>query len=203
MGSNYSTMLNKEEISEITDSTGFSAAQVKRLYNRFTALDKENKGYLTKQDFIMIPELHVNPLRDRVIAVLLEDHGQEEKINFKQFAQVFATFRRGEHSHSHAQSSQLIPPNSKEKKLKFIFSVYDRDGNGTVNKTELLNILNMLVGANLPDEQMNAIAERTIAELIDESDANGNPNGVITYKKFCETLIKIDIDDKLSMKFLG
>ncbi len=52
----------------------------------------------------------------------------------------------------------------------------------------------MLVGANLPAEQMNAIAERTIEEISDEED--------ITFKKFCETLQKIDIDEKMSIKFM-
>ena len=33
---------------------------------------------------------------------------------------------------------------------------------------ELQDILKMLVGGNLPEEQMNAIAERTIAELGDQ-----------------------------------
>ena len=64
----------------------------------------------------------------------------------------------------------------------------------------MLAILNMLVGANLPEEQMNALAERTIAELLNENDL---VQSSITYKKFCETLEKIDIDDKMSMKFLS
>lgn len=58
----------------------------------------------------------------------------------------------------------------------------------------------MLVGQNLPEEQMSALAERTIAELLTENELGQN---AITYKKFCETLNKIDIDDKMSMKFLS
>jgi Ca2+-binding EF-hand superfamily protein len=54
----------------------------------------------------------------------------------------------------------------------------------------------MLVGSNIPEEQMNAIAERTIAEL----DVDGDLS--ITFEEFCDTLKKIDVDEKMSMKFL-
>lgn len=188
MGSNSSILLHKEEVQAISDETGFSAKQIKRLYNRFTSLDKDNTGYLTRQDFLKIPELHINPLCDRIIEVLIEDYGQDGKLNFSQFTKLFSTFRRGK-----ADTSGL---NSKENKLKFLFGMYDRDKDGRINKPELLAILHMLVGSNIPEEQMNAIAERTIAEL----DENGDM--VITFQEFCETLKKIDIDEKMSMKFL-
>lgn len=185
MGSNSSMLLQKDEVDEICKETGFNAKQVKRLYSRFASLDKDNTGYLDKQAFVRIPELHVNPLRDRIIEVLIDDNGSGEKINFKQFVRVFSTFRREK-----GENEQ----NSKEAKLQFLFSIYDRDKDNKINKEELLNILNMLVGANLPGEQMNAIAERTIEEISDDQD--------ITFQKFCETLQKIDVEDKLSIKFL-
>lgn len=183
MGSNRSILLRRDEIQEISNETGFTAKQIARLYSRFTNLDKNNNGFLTRADFARIPELHINPLRDRIIDVIIDDSGYDDKINFRQFAKVFSTFRRDKKD-----------TNSKENKLKFLFSVYDRDGDDRINKYELVAILNMLVGNNLPEEQMNAIAERTIAEL----GADGN----ITFQKFCETLEKIDIDEKMSMKFL-
>ena len=188
MGSNRSILLQKDEIQVIADETGFTAKQIKRLYNRFTSLDKDNTGVLNKQDFLRIPELHVNPLCDRIIEVLIDDNGQDGKLNFRQFAKVFSVFRRGK------TSSNDI--NNKENKLKFLFGIYDRDKDDKINKSELLGILRMLVGSNIPEEQMNAIAERTITELDSDGDM------VITFQEFCETLKKIDVDEKMSMKFL-
>ena len=75
MGSNASMQLQKDELDEICSDTGFSPKQVKRLYSRFTTLDRDNTGYLDRQDFVRIPELHVNPLRDRIIEVLIDDNG--------------------------------------------------------------------------------------------------------------------------------
>ena len=142
MGSNSSFLLQKDEIQSISAETGFTPNQVKRLYNRFTSLDKDNTGYLSRQDFLRIPELHVNPLCDRIIEVLIDDHGQEAKLNFRQFAQVFSTFRRGK-----VDQNDL---NSKENKLKFLFGIYDRDKDNKINKSELLVILRMLVCSNIP-----------------------------------------------------
>jgi hypothetical protein len=34
---------------------------------RFSSLDKQEKGYLTREDFLRIPELAINPLGDRIV----------------------------------------------------------------------------------------------------------------------------------------
>ena len=199
MGSNSTCLLQKEDIDSISAETGFTSKQIKRLYSRFTSLDKKEAGYLTREDFSRIPELHINPLRDRIIEVLIEDNGCEGKVNFRQFANVFSTLRRSsakERSNSSAMGTD-DPKNSKENKLKFLFSIYDRDKDDKISKDELLSILKMLVGSNLPEEQLNSIAERTIAELGSEEETM-----FITFKQFCNTLEKIDIDEKMSMKFL-
>jgi hypothetical protein len=56
------------------------------------------------------------------------------------------------------------------------------------------DVLLMMVGDNIPNDQVSSIASRSISEL--------SQNGVITFEQFCESLRKIDIDEKLSMKFL-
>jgi calcineurin B homologous protein 1 len=86
--------------------------------------------------------------------------------------------------------------NSKENKLKFLFGIYDRNKDNKIDKQELLAILKMLVGHNIAEDQINAICDRTITEL----DMDGDM--VITFEEFCNTLDKIDIEDKMSMKFL-
>jgi len=59
-----------------------------------------------------------------------------------------------------------------------------------------MDVLKMLVGPRIPAETLNSIADRTIAEL----DTNGENS--ITFKDFCKTLEKIDLDETMSMKFL-
>lgn len=101
MGNNRSFMLQDEEVKLISDETGFSPAQVERLYSRFITLDKEGKGSLSRQDCLAIPELAINPLCDRIVQMFFnecdEDH---ERINFRQFMKVLATFRPSNHKSS-------------------------------------------------------------------------------------------------------
>jgi calcineurin B family protein 1 len=59
MGSNSSMLLQREEIQLISNETGFSPKQIKRLYNRFTSLDKDNTGYLNKQDFLRFEHTNI------------------------------------------------------------------------------------------------------------------------------------------------
>lgn len=69
MGSNSSVLLHESELEELKKETGFTHNQIVRLYSRFTRLDKGSKGYLSKEDFLTIPELAINPLVDRITQV--------------------------------------------------------------------------------------------------------------------------------------
>lgn len=87
-------MLQDEEIKLISEETGFSAAQIERLYSRFESLDKGGIcGSLSRQDFLRIPELAINPLCDRIVHMFFVDcDADHDRINFRQFMQVLATF---------------------------------------------------------------------------------------------------------------
>merc|ERR1712189_19761 len=71
MGGKISVQLSPDESAEVAQKTGFSVAQVNKLYHRFTQLDKEDKGHLSRDDLIAIPELAINPLADRIVDLFL------------------------------------------------------------------------------------------------------------------------------------
>jgi calcineurin B homologous protein 1 len=75
--------------------------------------------------------------------------------------------------------------------------MYDLDDDETISKDELLNILHMMVGANISQDQLLSIAERTIIE----ADQSGN--GKITFDDFCKALERTDIEKKMSIRFLN
>ena len=187
MGSDSSRSLDKEEIEKIAKNTGFHSKEIRGLHARFQSYDIDKVGYLTKDD-LHLPELRVNPLCDRMIDVLIDDHGSDGKLYFSQFCQVFATFRRGKCSHEN-------DTNSKKNKLKFLFNLYDRNQDGRIDKDELLNVVRMLVGKNLEEDLLNRLVESTIADFT-KSDEK-----LITFDHFCEALGKIDFDETMNMKF--
>ena len=88
--------LRAEEIAEITEETGFTKQQIERLYTRFTSLDRNSHGFLTREDFLRIPELAINPLGDRIVhAFFYESKNiEEEKVDFKVDCDIYVTFSR-------------------------------------------------------------------------------------------------------------
>ncbi|CAF0755714.1 unnamed protein product [Adineta steineri] len=190
MGSKHSILLSQEEIRSICEETDFTPKQLQRLYIRFQELEKRNPplGYLTREDLLDIREVALNPLGERLVDVIMQDYGDVNKLNFQQFANVFARFRRGK---------TLTNLNIKEKKLLFLFSIYDRNHDSKIDRNELVEILKMMVGGNIHEDQIATIADHTIGEL----DADGDLT--ITFKEFCDTISKIDVDEKMSMKFLN
>ena len=48
--------------------------------------------------------------------------------------------------------------------------MYDLDGDEKISKEELLAVLTMMVGANISEEQLMSIAERTIHEADEDKD---------------------------------
>merc|ERR1712179_815908 len=205
MGNSRSTLqLQEEEINEITAETGFTKQQIERLYARFTSLDKQNHGYLTREDFLRIPELAINPLGDRIVHAFFRDghstsngvHSDLEArdrdvVNFCDFVRVLAHFRPLK---KNVEKNKL---NSRQEKLKFAFRMYDLDGDEKISKEELLAVLTMMVGANISEEQLMSIAERTIHEADEDKDT------LISFDEFCKVLERIDVEQKMSIRFLS
>lgn len=132
MGNKASLMLQDEEIAAIQDETGckyilnvfkgdvdtsvlVSPSQIERLYSRFTSLDKGDNGTLSREDFLRIPELAINPLGDRIVQAFFGETS-DERINFRQFMRVLARFRP-------IKKNRDNKLNNREEKLRFAFKM--------------------------------------------------------------------------------
>ncbi|CAK1550438.1 unnamed protein product [Leptosia nina] len=189
MGNKSSLLLREEEIAQIQEETGFTPNQIERLYSRFTALDKNDCGTLSREDFLRIPELAINPLSERIVsAFFAESH--DDRVNFLQFMRVLAHFRP-------IRKNRENKLNSREDKLRFAFSMYDLDNDGKISRDELLAILHMMVGVNISEEQLSSIAERTIIE------ADTNNDQMISFEEFAHALERTDVEQKMSIRFLN
>merc|ERR1711993_233991 len=206
MGNSRSTSrLEEENLQMIEEETGFTSNQIERLWRRFTSLDKQQKGYLTREDFLRIPELAINPLGDRIVHAFFRDssekdeeaggkfNGANEKeiVNFPDFVRVLAHFRPIK---KNAEKNKM---NSRTEKLRFAFRMYDLDGDDKISKEELLAVLTMMVGANISEDQLVSIAERTIMEADDDKD------NLISFDEFCKVLERTDVEQKMSIRFLS
>uniref|UniRef100_A0A0A9YZP7 Calcium-binding protein p22 n=1 Tax=Lygus hesperus TaxID=30085 RepID=A0A0A9YZP7_LYGHE len=187
MGGQCSVLLRQEEIAEIQEKTGFTSNQIERLYSRFTNLDKGDCGTLSRADFLRIPELAINPLGERIVDAFFDDNGSDQ-LNFKQFTQVLACFRPLSDSNRH---------NSREKKLRFAFKMYDLDNDGMISRDELLAVLQMMVGASMSDEQLSSIVDRTF------QDVDRDVDQMISFEEFCCALEETEVEQKMSIRFLN
>jgi len=206
MGNSRSSLsLTPDDIAEISQETGFTSSQIERLWSRFTSLDKQQKGFLSREDFLRIPELAINPLGDRIVHAFFRDSAKREngnsgfaneddvsdRVNFPDFVRVLAHFRPLK---KNVEKNKL---NGREEKLRFAFRMYDLDGDDRISKEELLAVLTMMVGANICEEQLVSIAERTIME------ADTDKDNLISFQEFKKVLERTDVEQKMSIRFLS
>lgn len=151
-------------------------------------MDKDDNGTLSREDFIRIPELAINPLGDRIVQAFFSDF-TDERINFRQFMRVLARFRP-------LKKSRENILNNREEKLRFAFKMYDLDDDDKITREELLAVLHMMVGANISSDQLASIADRTILE----ADKDGDKS--ISFDEFCKILERTDVEEKMSIRFL-
>lgn len=189
MGGKASIQLQDDEIQEIQKETGFSPNQIIRLYSRFTSLDKSNNSVLSREDFLRIPELAINPLGDRIVHAFFQE-SSDDSVNFRQFMRVLARFRP---TKSSQEKNKL---NTRDEKLMFAFKMYDLDGDDKISREELLAVLHMMVGANISEEQLGSIADRTITE----ADLDGDQH--ISLEEFVKAMERVDVEQKMSLRFL-
>ncbi|KAM9071101.1 calcineurin B homologous protein 1 isoform X2 [Sarcophilus harrisii] len=149
---------------------------------------------LSREDFQRIPELAINPLGDRIINAFFPEG--EDQVNFRGFMRTLAHFRPIEDNEKSKDVNGPEPLNSRSNKLHFAFRLYDLDKDDKISRDELLQVLRMMVGVNISDEQLGSIADRTIQEADQDGDS------AISFTEFVKVLEKVDVEQKMSIRFL-
>lgn len=73
----------------------------------------------------------------------------------------------------------------------------DTDEDGLISPSEVLETLNVMVGASVTEHQLQDIAEHCVR------DADTDLDGHISFEEFKEALHKVDVDGKMSIQFLS
>lgn len=129
------------------------------MYERFRKLDREKTGVISRAEMMMVPELAMNPLADRIVDTVLLESG-ETAINFKRFLVVIGCF--------HHKAPQAAA---------HLFRLFDVDDDGAVSRDDLRAITRMMVGAGpssaaskkqkvtVTDDQLELMVESTAIAL--------------------------------------
>jgi len=147
---------------------GFSIEEVTRLEKRFRKLDMDKSETLSLEEFLTMPELKENPIVQRVVQVF--DADKSGDLDFKEFVKGLAMF--------------TVTNVDREKRLRFLFNIYDMDNDGLISNGELFTVLQMMVGKNLKEVQLQQIVDKTILALDKDQD------GMINYQEFCDIINK-------------
>ncbi|XP_032366324.1 calcineurin B homologous protein 2 [Etheostoma spectabile] len=193
MGSSSSSLNRIPNAQELMQETGFSAAHILRLHERFEFLDVDQRGELRPEDFGAIRELSSNPVGDRIVGAFFSP--RKETVDFASFVRILAHFCPTEKTRTR-DGAQPEPAHSRTGKLKFAFQMYDQDRDGKISREELLQVLRAMLEMQVTEEQLQSIAERAIREAdLDQDDA-------ISFDEFRKSLEKVDIEHKMSIRFL-
>jgi len=169
---NSSSLLSQYDLEDLQNhcSNSYSQREIIALYERFCQLDRTGKGFISADEFMSVPEFAVNPLCQRLLKML-------EGLNFKEFLGLLSAFS--------ARAAQAD-------KLKFIFNVYDTDGDGKVTSSDMLQVLRDLSGNFLTDEQRQSILSRALKQ------SGYTVDSALTLQDFKEVLgtadLKMDVE---------
>eukprot|EP00755_Sulcionema_specki_P023168 Sspe_Gene.14171::Locus_4894_Transcript_1_1_Confidence_1.000_Length_659::g.14171::m.14171/K06268/PPP3R, CNB; serine/threonine-protein phosphatase 2B regulatory subunit len=176
MGNNHS--FSAEELVELQKGTSFTEEQILKLHKRFRKLDRNGDGKISWDEFEAIPKLQQNPLLGRVLTIFDTNH--DHSVDFREFVKALAIF-----------SGDC----AKEEKLKFTYKMYDIDGDNKISNRDLFQTLQIMVGSNLTDVQLQQIVDKTFIE------ADENRDGYIDFNEFVKVVEASDFGDKLTLQF--
>jgi len=158
----------------------FDADEIRRLEKRFRKLDTNGSGSLTPDELTSLPALKQNPLVKRVVETFDTDGNGE--LDFQEFIQGLSIFS--------AKSGA-----SREDKLKFVFKIYDIDGDGFLSNADLVKAVQIMVGRNLKDKQLQQVVDK-IFQWNERASSD-----LISFEDFCAMVGNADSKHKLSFDF--
>ncbi|ELT89640.1 hypothetical protein CAPTEDRAFT_187031 [Capitella teleta] len=160
MGSGQSVFTD-DELEDYQELTYFTKKEILNVYKRFAALDPEaiaaNKNTHLPQHIIEeIPELKVNPFRDRICQVFSSSNDGD--LTFEDFLDMMSVF------------SENAPKNVK---VEYAFRIYDFDGDDLISSDDLKQVIDRLTGdQKLPEEDMQQMIENIFGEAdLDDDDS--------------------------------
>lgn len=128
MGLAASGWLSWDEIEETEETSPFNHDEIAILYERFTYLDRSNRGILTFAELKMLPEFDSNPL-GMLILKYIEEH--YEVMNFACFVDFLSIFSK---------------KTDQSRRIAYFFDLLDLDKTGRLTWDVLARVNEMMGG---------------------------------------------------------
>uniref|UniRef100_UPI00398E9836 tescalcin a n=1 Tax=Pristiophorus japonicus TaxID=55135 RepID=UPI00398E9836 len=196
------------EIRDLTDSTGFSSEQIEILHRRFLHLT-DGKTTMCKSCFDNIPDLECNPIKSRIVNAFFDtrnlgqqSNGSVEDITFENFLTTLSFFQHMDDNHTKEDLEY-----GKNEKLKFLFHMYDTNGDGKITLEELREIIDELLSKTSTTEKTSSsIADAAMLEAATICEGQVEPDQLyegINFEDFLKIMQDIKIESKMHVRFLN
>ncbi|XP_051888402.1 calcineurin B homologous protein 3-like isoform X2 [Pristis pectinata] len=204
MGSSPS--LSARETRNLSDLTGFSSEQIEILHRRFLHLT-DGKSTMTSS-FDNIPDLDNNPIKSRIVNAFfdgrnlgLQSKESVDEITFENFLTTLSFFQHLDDNHPKEDLEHC-----KTEKLKFLFRMYDTNGDGKITLEELREIVDELLSKKFTTEKASSsIADSAMLEAanicVGQMEPNEHYEG-ITFQDFLQIMQELKIESKMHVRFL-
>jgi len=159
MGNSNSTVRPlppKEMNQKVVDECGFNQEEINNIWARFNTLDVSNNGLLDRSELMAIPAVASNPLKDSVVNMFIRKYRNisgnknSKECDFIAFCMVLDNFRLLK------EPSQNESDSYREKKIRFLFEMYDETEDGKVSKKEFIDRLKLMVGNEISIDAITA-----------------------------------------------
>ena len=147
MGASYS-YFSEEQLTEYQELTYFTQKEIIHCYDRFRALDpkaidKDLHAKIQQRKIVHLPELMVNPFRDRICKIF--STSGDGDLTFEDFLDMMSVFSEGA---------------PKYVKVEYAFRIYDFNGDNYICRKDIKRILDRLCGSNkLSTENVKAVVQ--------------------------------------------
>ncbi|XP_076465534.1 calcium and integrin-binding family member 2-like [Babylonia areolata] len=164
MGNKVSTF-TPEQLEAYEDCTFFTEKEILRIFSRYQGLAPDTVPYdMTGKEaqtvriphaaILNMPELKENPFKEQICKVFSEP--ESGQMTFEEFLDMFSVF------------SESAP---RDVKAVYAFKIYDWDGDGHLNKSDLRATLLKLTQEGLTEDEASFVVDKVLeeADLDDDS----------------------------------
>ncbi|KAL5017467.1 hypothetical protein ScPMuIL_007056 [Solemya velum] len=151
----------EQELEDYQELTYFTKKEILHVWKRFQQLDPDalsadNNAKITAEKIMDLPELKVNPFKDRICKVF--SSSGDGNMSFEDFLDMMSVF------------SDNAPKNVK---VEYAFRIYDFDEDDTISSGDLKRVVDRLTGEkNLSDEDMQQLIDNIFEEAdLDDDDS--------------------------------
>ncbi len=140
-------LISEEKMEEYRMLSGFKPKDIIRIYNSFKKYT-DGGDYISRDTFLNIDGIRNNPLKDRISLCF----GFDEEVAQLDFVGYLSGL------------AQFNSPGKRDLKLKTAFKIQDFDGDGQIDKYDLIKYIERISSETLNSEEVEKIAKNILVE---------------------------------------